>query len=182
MSKRRKFSPEFKQGAVEQTRQLGVSCAQVARELGIGANLLTRWKREADAEGRHAAAFGHTIRGVQTATSRPIVMFENMSVHDRQSRHPTGPAATTLSRRPRSFLLYDGQRNTALLRRRHPVGWDAACLPRPQHVLRVRPVNGAPPTFSQLVQDRFRSAEPVPARDEKSAVQALRGGRRRPTG
>ena len=54
MTKRRKFSPEFKRGAVEQARQPGVSCAQVARELGIGANLLTRWKREADAEGRHA--------------------------------------------------------------------------------------------------------------------------------
>ncbi len=54
MTKRRKFSPEFKQGAVEQARQPGVSCAQVARELGIGANLLTRWKREADSEGRQA--------------------------------------------------------------------------------------------------------------------------------
>jgi len=54
MSKRRKFSLEFKRGAVEQVRQPGVSCAQVARELGIAANLLTRWKREADSEGRHA--------------------------------------------------------------------------------------------------------------------------------
>ena len=58
MSKRRKFSLEFKRGAVEQTRQPGVSCAQVARELGIGANVLTRWRREADAEGRQA--FGGT--------------------------------------------------------------------------------------------------------------------------
>ena len=58
MSKRRRFSPEFKRGAVEQTRQPGVSCAQVARELGIGANVLTRWRREADAEGRQA--FGGT--------------------------------------------------------------------------------------------------------------------------
>ena len=46
MSKRRKFSAEFKHGAVEQTKQSGVSCAQVARELGIRENLLTRWKRE----------------------------------------------------------------------------------------------------------------------------------------
>ena len=46
MSKRRKFSLQFKQGAVEQVRQPGVSCAQVARELGVGANLLTRWRRE----------------------------------------------------------------------------------------------------------------------------------------
>ena len=58
MSKRRKFSLEYKQGAVEQARQPGVSCAQVARELGIGANLLTRWKREADAQGHRA--FGGT--------------------------------------------------------------------------------------------------------------------------
>ena len=58
MSKRRKYSPEFKRGAVEQVRQPEVSCAQVARELGIGANMLSRWKREADTEGRQA--FGGT--------------------------------------------------------------------------------------------------------------------------
>lgn len=52
MSKRRQYSPEFKRGAVEQTRQLGVSYTQVERELGIGANLLTRWRRQADKEGR----------------------------------------------------------------------------------------------------------------------------------
>ncbi|TCO73700.1 transposase [Chromatocurvus halotolerans] len=58
MSKRRKYSPEFKRGAVEQTRQPGVSCAQVARELGIGGNVLTRWVREADSAGRQV--FGGT--------------------------------------------------------------------------------------------------------------------------
>ena len=54
MSKRRKCSAEFKRGAVEQARQPGVSCAQVARELGIQDNLLTRWKREMEAEGKGA--------------------------------------------------------------------------------------------------------------------------------
>lgn len=58
MSKRRKFSPEFKQGAVEQARQPGISCAQIARELGVAPNLLSRWKREADAQGFQA--FGGT--------------------------------------------------------------------------------------------------------------------------
>jgi transposase len=58
MSKRRKYSLEFKRGAVEQARQSGVSCAQIARELGIGGNLLTRWVREADSVGRQA--FGGT--------------------------------------------------------------------------------------------------------------------------
>jgi transposase len=58
MSKRRSYSREFKRGAVEQCQQPGISCAQVARELGIGANLLTRWKREYEAaSGR---AFGGT--------------------------------------------------------------------------------------------------------------------------
>ena len=56
MLKRRKFSAEFKHGAVEQAKQPGVSCAQVARELGIRENLLTRWKREANSQG--PVAFG----------------------------------------------------------------------------------------------------------------------------
>lgn len=56
MPKRRKYSPEFKKGAVEQVRQPGVSCAQVARELGVGANLLSRWQREADASVQQACA------------------------------------------------------------------------------------------------------------------------------
>lgn len=50
MSKRRKFITQFKQGAVEQVQQPGVICAQVARDLGIGANLLTLWRREAEAQ------------------------------------------------------------------------------------------------------------------------------------
>lgn len=58
MSKRRKFSAEFKRGAVEQASQPGVSCAQVARELGIRDTLLTRWKREAQSQGK--VAFGGT--------------------------------------------------------------------------------------------------------------------------
>lgn len=56
MSKRRKFSAEFKRGAIEQANQPGVSCAQVARELGIRDSLLTCWKREAPNQG--AVAFG----------------------------------------------------------------------------------------------------------------------------
>ncbi|MBN4953748.1 IS3 family transposase [Stenotrophomonas maltophilia] len=56
MSKRRKFSAEFKRGAIEQASQPGVSCAQVARELGIRDTLLTRWKREAQSQG--VVAFG----------------------------------------------------------------------------------------------------------------------------
>ena len=42
MSKRKKFSPEFKREAVALTRQPGVSCRQIALEVGINPNLLSR--------------------------------------------------------------------------------------------------------------------------------------------
>jgi len=54
MGKRRKFSAEFKREAVALTAAPDVSVAQVARELGIGANLLGRWRRELHADGKKA--------------------------------------------------------------------------------------------------------------------------------
>ncbi|RJS90739.1 transposase [Salinisphaera sp. Q1T1-3] len=58
MSKRRRYSPEFKREAVELTRQSGVTLAQVARELGLGAGMLGRWRKELEQSG--AVAFGGT--------------------------------------------------------------------------------------------------------------------------
>jgi transposase len=53
MAKRRKFSAEFKREAVELTRQQGASVGQVARDIGVNANQLTRWRRElAEAKGK----------------------------------------------------------------------------------------------------------------------------------
>ena len=49
MTIRRKYSAEFKREAVLQTQHPGVSCNQVARELGINPNVLGRWKRELEA-------------------------------------------------------------------------------------------------------------------------------------
>jgi transposase len=44
MSKqRRTFTEEFKQEAVKLTRQPGAGKAAIARDLGIGVNLLARW-------------------------------------------------------------------------------------------------------------------------------------------
>lgn len=48
MSKRRKFSEEFKHEAVGLTRQPGTTVSQVARDIGVGAGLLGRWRRELD--------------------------------------------------------------------------------------------------------------------------------------
>ena len=44
---RRKFTPEFKQEAVELLRRSGKTAAQVARELGIGQTTLSRWTLQA---------------------------------------------------------------------------------------------------------------------------------------
>jgi transposase len=48
MTQRRKYSAEFKREAVALTRQPGVSCRQIALEIGVNPNVLFRWRREAD--------------------------------------------------------------------------------------------------------------------------------------
>ena len=46
MSKRRKFSTEFKREAVQMASMPGVTLRQVGRDLGISEGLLGRWKRD----------------------------------------------------------------------------------------------------------------------------------------
>jgi transposase len=56
MAKRRKFSEEFKREAVQLTYQPGASVSQVARDIGVGSNLLFRSRRELKGEGRPSRA------------------------------------------------------------------------------------------------------------------------------
>jgi transposase len=51
---RRRFSREFKIEAVELARREGVPLSQVARDLGIGENLLRRWRTQFEADPTHA--------------------------------------------------------------------------------------------------------------------------------
>ena len=51
MTKRRKYSEEFKREAVQLTRQPGASVSQIARDIGVGSNLLFRWRRQLEGEG-----------------------------------------------------------------------------------------------------------------------------------
>jgi len=46
MKQRRKFSAEYKREAVAMLESPGVSVSQIATELGIGATVLGRWRRE----------------------------------------------------------------------------------------------------------------------------------------
>ncbi len=52
--KRQKFSREYKLEAVRQVREQNVSSAQVARDLGIAGNVVSRWVREASGDVRKA--------------------------------------------------------------------------------------------------------------------------------
>jgi transposase len=54
MATRRKFSQEFKHEAVQLAGSSNQSVSQVARELGISPNILSRWCREAKADGGKA--------------------------------------------------------------------------------------------------------------------------------
>lgn len=56
MTTKRKYTAEFKREAVLQTQHPEVSCAQVARELGINPNVIGRWKRELEASPERAFA------------------------------------------------------------------------------------------------------------------------------
>jgi transposase-like protein len=59
MEQRRKFSAEYKREAVAMLESPGVSVSQIAAELGIGATVLGRWRRELRQE--PAQAFPATV-------------------------------------------------------------------------------------------------------------------------
>ena len=52
MVQRRRFSAEYKREAVAMLNAPGVSVSQIAAELGIGAAVLGRWRRELHRQAR----------------------------------------------------------------------------------------------------------------------------------
>lgn len=52
--KRRVYTNEFKVQAVKMVTEQGLSCAEVARQLGIGCNLLQLWKKQYQKLGEQA--------------------------------------------------------------------------------------------------------------------------------
>ena len=51
MSQRRRYTKQFKEEAIRLVGQEGVSLAQVGQDLGINAEMLRRWRKEASKEG-----------------------------------------------------------------------------------------------------------------------------------
>jgi len=68
MPKRRMYSAEFKREAVALANQPGVTKAQIARELDINANMITRWQREMTANGSKAFLGQGVARDEELAT------------------------------------------------------------------------------------------------------------------
>lgn len=88
MSKRRKYSEEFKREAVAQTRQAGVSRSQVAREIGINPNMLSRWRRELE------TASGKAFSGTGTPRDQEVVALKRELARVRKERDFLREAAT----------------------------------------------------------------------------------------
>jgi transposase-like protein len=53
-NKRKQYTSEFKREAVRLVTEGGLSMAQVARDLGLDGNLISRWKKEAQENGQRA--------------------------------------------------------------------------------------------------------------------------------
>jgi transposase len=67
MSKRKRYSTEYKRELVELVRRSQSSCRQIALEVGVNPNMLTRWVREAVAGGGKAFPGGGTPRDEEMA-------------------------------------------------------------------------------------------------------------------
>jgi transposase len=67
MSKRKRYSPEYKREIVDLVRRSKLSCRQIALEVGVNPNMLTRWVREADGSGGKAFPGGGTPRDEEVA-------------------------------------------------------------------------------------------------------------------
>lgn len=70
MSKRKRYSPEYKQELVDLVRRTKSSCRKIALEVGVAPALLTRWVREADAGGTKAFPGGGTPRDEELARTK----------------------------------------------------------------------------------------------------------------
>jgi transposase len=67
MHKRRKYSQEYKQEAVQLVRQSDIPLAQMAKNLGINSNILRRWGTEISNAGKSAFPGNGTPRDLELA-------------------------------------------------------------------------------------------------------------------
>lgn len=95
MAQRRKFSAEYKREAVAMLDSPGVTVNQIAAELGIGAAMLGRWRREMQQEPERAFSgqgrprdeeVGHLRRELARVTKERDFLREAATFFARASR------------------------------------------------------------------------------------------------
>ena len=95
MAQRRRFSAEYKREAVAMLDAPGVSVSQIAADLGIGATVLGRWRRELRQEPDQAfpghgrpreEEVGHLRRELARATMEREFLREAAAFFARASR------------------------------------------------------------------------------------------------
>jgi transposase len=95
MGQRRRFSAEYKREAVAMLDARGVNVSQVAAELGIGATVLGRWRRELRQEPAQAfpghgrpreEELGHLRRELARVTKERDFLREAAAFFARASR------------------------------------------------------------------------------------------------
>ena len=81
---RRKFDPEFREGAVRIVRETGKPIAQVARDLGINAGTLANWcaRERAEHEGTEGLSTGDAVELSSCAPRWPSCGWSVMSSSD----------------------------------------------------------------------------------------------------
>jgi transposase len=98
---RRYYDHEFKSEAVRMVTERGLKVTQVARDLGIHPNMLSRWKREYIGEGNHAfVGKGHMKpeqeevrrlrREVEVLWEERDILKKALAIFSRQGKSGTG--------------------------------------------------------------------------------------------
>ena len=91
--KRRGYTEEFKTEAVRLVRETGNPIAQIARELGISANLLYRWRGE-----EHTARSLGTTRAALKTEAEELLRLRRENVTLRKERDFLKSAAAYFAR------------------------------------------------------------------------------------
>ena len=99
MEKRRKYDPDFREGAVQLVREMGRPIAQIARELGVNEGTLGNWVAK-DREARAADGEAHRESRTQHSSCRVMSSVGRVRVVDLRASQPASHHVSTTTGSP----------------------------------------------------------------------------------